>query len=54
MGFIFKNLTEKESREIAETTCKERNWPCMEPVRLVPGLLSWTIRTNAEAKGTNV
>ncbi len=48
-----QKLSIDEARALAQQICTERGWFFNEPIRISIGLLSWTITTNAMARGAN-
>ena len=43
----------EEARTLAARICRENGWTFREPVRVLPGLFSWTIVTNGGMRGVS-
>ena len=50
-GLWRRGLSPDQAREIAAAVCRERGWIFLDPVRILPGILSWTIVTNGKNRG---
>ena len=52
-GIYRRKLTRLQAEKLAKELCRQKGWVYRDPIRLIPGVLSWTIETNAHAVGCN-
>jgi hypothetical protein len=47
-------VSREEASEIAKRECEDRDWPWVEPVRVIERLRYWEVMTRSGNRGANV